>query len=319
METLDLFSGIGGFARALHEISKPLAFCEIDKDCHYVLAKNFPRVPIVQDVKTLNPKQFPAQLLTAGFPCQDISGANRNYQGLEGVRSGLFSHILRIVSQNPKIKFLLLENSPFIKTRGLATVVQELQKRKFKLVWSYFEARQVGATHIRRRWICFAWRASPSELPQVTLSQDHNWKCTNIPRVFRKNNSNKHFAKRCAMLGNSVVPQVIQYAWNTLVAAAKNNQQGEIDAPVALANNTADIELTSGPVTYKKQYWATPTFTTWHQYRTLTERSTRVLSNQIHYEKKTYTTTDNAFKDRTYRINPRFVECLMGYPADWTA
>ena len=52
---LDLCSGIGGFALGFKwaKLSKTIAFCDFDKPCQKVLAKNFPNVPIFNDVKEL--------------------------------------------------------------------------------------------------------------------------------------------------------------------------------------------------------------------------------------------------------------------------
>lgn len=54
MNVLDLFSGIGGISLGLHRAGmRTVAFCEIDPFCRAVLAKNFPGVPIFDDIKHL--------------------------------------------------------------------------------------------------------------------------------------------------------------------------------------------------------------------------------------------------------------------------
>lgn len=54
MRVLDLFSGIGGFSLAAHWLGwETVAFCEVDPFCQKVLAKNFPGVPIFDDIKTV--------------------------------------------------------------------------------------------------------------------------------------------------------------------------------------------------------------------------------------------------------------------------
>ena len=53
LKVLDLFSGIGGFSYASEQLVggfETVAFCEIDKFCQKVLKKNFPNVPIYDDV-----------------------------------------------------------------------------------------------------------------------------------------------------------------------------------------------------------------------------------------------------------------------------
>ena len=78
MRMLDLFSGIGGFAlSAKWAFGKDLeivGFCEIDKYCHKILNKNFPDVPIYNDITKLNTKEIleaaggEIDLITGGFP-----------------------------------------------------------------------------------------------------------------------------------------------------------------------------------------------------------------------------------------------------------
>ena len=75
---LDLFSGIGGFALAAQMVGgiETVGFCEIDQWSRDVLAKNFPGVPIHDDVKTLDPNNYGRiELISGGYPCQPFSNA----------------------------------------------------------------------------------------------------------------------------------------------------------------------------------------------------------------------------------------------------
>ena len=79
---LDLFSGIGGFALAASWVwadrLELVGFCEIDPYCQQVLANRWPKVPIFEDIKQLSADQFQdIDLITGGFPCQDISVAGQ--------------------------------------------------------------------------------------------------------------------------------------------------------------------------------------------------------------------------------------------------
>ncbi|MBA4543419.1 DNA cytosine methyltransferase, partial [Thermoactinomyces daqus] len=59
MRVLDLFSGIGGFSLAAHWAGmETAAFCEIESFCQKVLRKNFPGVPIYNDVRTITKEQL---------------------------------------------------------------------------------------------------------------------------------------------------------------------------------------------------------------------------------------------------------------------
>ena len=93
LKILDLFSGIGGFSYAAERIVggyKTTQFVEIDPYCQSVLRKNFPNTPIHDDIKTFTAKKGQFDVLTAGFPCQDLSVAGRQKGIGEGTRSGLF-------------------------------------------------------------------------------------------------------------------------------------------------------------------------------------------------------------------------------------
>tara|TARA_R110002012_G_scaffold85399_1_gene212984 strand:+ start:259 stop:1452 length:1194 start_codon:yes stop_codon:yes gene_type:complete len=163
MRVLDLFSGIGGFALAGqwvwgddHEI---VGFCEIDKYCHKVLNKNFPGVPIYEDIQKLNGKNFnDIDLITGGFPCQDLSVAGRG-KGLideetgEKTRSGLWFEMLRIISE-VRPRFALIENVPMLTIRGGTRVIADLTKIGYDAEWTIIGADDVGAWHKRKRiWI----------------------------------------------------------------------------------------------------------------------------------------------------------------------
>jgi len=108
----------------------------------------------------------------AGFPCQDISIAGRR-AGLDGKRSGLFFNILDI-ADTCGAWGLVLENVSAIATatasavdeaegaldeRAAARVVGELADRGWDAEWITLSASDVGASHGRARWFCFAWRA----------------------------------------------------------------------------------------------------------------------------------------------------------------
>eukprot|EP00798_Chlamydomonas_sp_ICE-L_P008332 gene8332-biopygen13462 len=80
--------GIGGHAVALKGLARPCCFCEIDSFACGVLSSQFPGIPIISDVTTLDPLDVIASssrvgaalgpdLITASFPCQDVSMAGK--------------------------------------------------------------------------------------------------------------------------------------------------------------------------------------------------------------------------------------------------
>ena len=158
LKTLDLFSGIGGFALAAKMTGgfETVGFCEIDPYCQKVLSKNFLGVPIHDDIRSLTARTFPSRIdcITAGFPCQDISGANPNGRGLEGERSGLFFELMRVVREI-RPRYVVLENvAEMLRKqdgRVMGTVLRELSESGFDAEWQTVSAASVGAPHLRER------------------------------------------------------------------------------------------------------------------------------------------------------------------------
>jgi len=157
MRHLDLFSGIGGFALAAswvwkkeHEI---VGFCEIDKYCQKVLKKHWSNVPIYEDIRKLDEKKIKnIDLITGGFPCQDISIAGKG-AGITGERSGFWTEMCRIIG-GVRPRYALIENVPMLIHRGLGRVLSDLAKIGYDAEWQIISAKQVGARHLRKRiWI----------------------------------------------------------------------------------------------------------------------------------------------------------------------
>lgn len=157
---LDLFSGIGGIATALAPWSAPVAYCENDRYAQSVLlsrmaTRDLPAAPIWDDVRSLQASILPpVDIITGGFPCQDISVAGAG-AGLEGKRSGLFFEIVRLVGELQP-RFVFLENVPAITVRGLDRVLLEFAALGYDARWTIVSAAEVGAPHLRERWFMLA-------------------------------------------------------------------------------------------------------------------------------------------------------------------
>jgi DNA (cytosine-5)-methyltransferase 1 len=166
LRVLELFAGVGGFSVGLERTSgyETVQFCEINPFAQKVLAKHWPEVPIHDDVATLEPVG-PVDLVTAGFPCQDISFAGQG-AGLAGTRSGLFWHILRTAGLVGRPR-LLLENVAALLGRGLGEVLGALASFGYDAEWHCIPASAVGAPHRRDRiWIaCHANDQGQSDGP----------------------------------------------------------------------------------------------------------------------------------------------------------
>ena len=99
---LDLFSGIGGFHSGILQAGVKIDKCyfsEIDKNATKIYKQHFPDAVELGDIRTINPKELgEIDLVTFGFPCQDLSIAGKR-AGLGGTRSGLFFEAMRIIKE----------------------------------------------------------------------------------------------------------------------------------------------------------------------------------------------------------------------------
>ena len=127
--------------------------------------------PIWPDVRTLSGKDIPipVDLVSAGFPCQDISLAGHG-SGLAGERSGLAFEVLRLVREIRPV-FVFLENVPAITRRGGLVLVHALAQMGYDTRWGLLSARAVGAWHRRERWWLLAYahrQGLPGQPPAAT-------------------------------------------------------------------------------------------------------------------------------------------------------
>lgn len=158
MKTLHLFAGAGGGIIADMMMGHtPIAAVEIDPFCRAILQARqndgwLPKFEIYDDVRNFNGISWRGKVdcLCGGFPCQDISAAGKG-EGIHGQRSGLFFELARIVSEI-RPKWVFLENSPCIISRGLETVLGTMVTLGYDARWCILAAADIGAPHKRERW-----------------------------------------------------------------------------------------------------------------------------------------------------------------------
>ena len=164
LKVLDLFSGIGGFSLGLERTGgfETVAFCEIEKFPHKVLAKHWPEVPIYNDVMELTNDRLRADgifpdIITGGFPCQDISVAGNQKGIVEGTRSGLWSECARLVGEI-RPDYAIFENVTALLSgesgKWFERVLWDLSEVGYDAEWHCIPASELGAHHHRDRvWI----------------------------------------------------------------------------------------------------------------------------------------------------------------------
>jgi len=216
---LCLFSGIGGFALAARNVGwKTQQFVEIDPYCQKVLAKNFPGVPIHDDIKTFladtdsdgfgkqekglnedGPQRElgaehehgesigngevrpslsslgPIDIVTGGFPCQDISVAGKQ-AGIDGERSGLWTELARVIGE-VQPRFAVIENVPMLLSGHnggwFKRVLWDISQIGYDAEWHCIPASAVGAPHQRDRVWIIAYPNEERVRQQSERNQQH--------------------------------------------------------------------------------------------------------------------------------------------------
>ena len=241
MRVLDLFAGIGGISLGLERAGlRSAAFCERDGYACRILRKHWPGVPIFEDVTTLTRKRLKdhgieVEVITGGFPCQDISTAGKG-RGLDGERSGLWRHFHRLIRE-VRPRYALVENVAALRARGLDRVLGDLASIGYDATWHCFPASALGAPRRRDRlWLVahphrdrrdFELRLEAQGGPDLAHRQQSRIEALwgrlraerargpalqgeAASRVCRVDDGLPHHVDRLRCLGNAVVPQVAE-------------------------------------------------------------------------------------------------------------
>ena len=165
-----LFAGIGGLELGLHEAGhKTVLTCEISAPAVAVLTDRFNDVPNWPDVRTIRSLPKEIDLLTAGFPCQDLSQAGMT-AGIAGARSGLVDHVFRLLDSR-RIPVVVLENVSFMlqldRGAAMSSLTSAFEERGYR--WAYRTVNSLSFLPQRRERVFFVASACVSagaKIPQ---------------------------------------------------------------------------------------------------------------------------------------------------------
>lgn len=153
---MDLFSGIGGFAYALEATGgiKTVGFCEIDSYCQKVLRKNWPHVPVYNDVHELAAEEHDLghiDIISGGYPCQPFSLAGKR-KGEEDDRH-LWPVMFSIIKKY-RPRWVIGENVAGHIGMGLDDVLSDLEREAYACRAFVIPACATDARHRRDRvWV----------------------------------------------------------------------------------------------------------------------------------------------------------------------
>ncbi|MEV4465101.1 DNA (cytosine-5-)-methyltransferase [Micromonospora echinofusca] len=152
-----LCSGYGGLDMAVELVlGGQLAwYAETDRHAATVCAHHWPHVANLGDIRTVDWTTVPpVDIVTAGFPCQDISNAGRRV-GITGEHSSVWNHVAEAV-RVLRPQLLFVENVAALLRRGLDVVHRDLAAIGYDTSWLCLRASDVGAAHRRDRLFLLA-------------------------------------------------------------------------------------------------------------------------------------------------------------------
>ncbi len=159
MKYISLFSGIGGLES---KDTDPLILCEKEPSCIKYLDQEYKSSEIIDDIHTLTKKNYKlpkVDLITGGWPCQDISVAGEK-KGFNGDHSVLFYELIKVAKKS-KAELIIAENVPNILNLSngevFSSVLKEFESSGYPFIsWRTINSREFNLPHQRRRIFIFA-------------------------------------------------------------------------------------------------------------------------------------------------------------------
>lgn len=177
LKLAELFAGYGGLGMAVASVydAELIWYSEIDPAPASIMERHHPGVPNHGDIITINWNNVERpDILTGGFPCQDVSQAGQRAGLKPGTRSGLWTHMRHAIDQL-KPSLVIIENvgglfsaeassrmepcavtmgidgGHTVSMRALDAVLADLTEIGYDAEWTTLRAADIGAPHGRLR------------------------------------------------------------------------------------------------------------------------------------------------------------------------
>ena len=183
MSVTGLFAGIGGFELAFSQVGLDTEMLvEVDPAANLVLASQFPDVEMHTDVLDLIDLPSSTSILTAGFPCQNLSMAG-DKSGIEGSKSGVVRKMFELIEKST-VPLVVIENVYFMlqldSGKAMEWLVTEFERLGYRWAYRVLDTLGFGLPQRRRR-VYFV--ASRDVDPRTILFADE----TNQPDLAKPN------------------------------------------------------------------------------------------------------------------------------------
>jgi DNA (cytosine-5)-methyltransferase 1 len=257
LRELALFAGGGGGILASKLLGwHTVAAVEIEDYPRSVLLQRqrdgiLDEFPIWDDVATFDGRPFykKVQIISGGFPCQDVSASGTGRGVGAGERSGLWREYARIIGE-VRPAFVFAENTPLLPSRGLDIILSDLSELGYDAVWCVLGAGHFGACHKRDRIWILAYDTSgkqqlPLVVPERSFRSGNSWhkeaqhrmlararnafiQDESVADIQRDPDGLASWVDRLKAIGNGQVPIVAARAFQLLMKAVVDEQKGRI-------------------------------------------------------------------------------------------
>lgn len=308
LKVLDIFSGIGGFSLGLEKAGmETIAFCENNKFCQEVLKTHWQDIHVFSDIRDLGKKDLShlskIDVIAGGFPCQDISVAGKQ-EGIQGERSGLWKEFKRLIDE-VKPKYAIIENVANLRSRGLSRVLKDLWEIGYDAEWHLLPASAFGAPHRRDRIWIIAYPACFSKI-RLLIGK----KQTESKLGVNSQNATNTDGERCDCWRCHWQERHVQNnkKWEYQEVQSERNKRKSRTCKICKVFSDTDCHRSQGYGEHRE----VSTICTQKAFNASASQS-RASNWREEPVARLASTKNNKVK-----LNPDWVEWLMGYPLGWT-
>lgn len=181
-----LYAGIGGFELGFERSGhRAVLMSEIDEDAMRVIQRRFCRATPDTDVVGLSALPEETEVVTAGFPCQNLSMAG-DKSGVEGDKTQVVNSLFRLLQKRP-VPWVVIENVYFMLhlARGAAMdyILSHLERLGYSWAFRVVDSRAFGLPQRRRRvYIVASLEGDPRDVLLADDVPDRSWPAPDLAR-----------------------------------------------------------------------------------------------------------------------------------------